>query len=230
MKPITENGVTIQFNRELDSLIDSRQMAEMLGIQHENFIQNLEAHQELLRELGFFGFQTRKLKQGKGRPETYALLNENQAFFAVTLSRNTPQAVKAKLLLVKAFAAARNLIEAQHGYLESHKKLHATIGQMQAIALQRGSKAPPFAYHANLERLNNKLLGIPKDSRATLNRKQKQVLETLAEIEQTAIQETLAKGGNDKAAYHAAKEQAQAFMRQYGNALLGYQQRIIQAA
>lgn len=221
MKPITENGVTIQFNRELDSLIDSRQMAEMLGIQHESFIKNISEHEAALSELGFFRFEIGKIK-GRGRPETYALLNENQAFFAVTLSRNTPQAVKAKLLLVKAFAAARNLIEAQHGYLESHKKLHATIGQMQAIALQRGSNAPPFAHHVNLERLNNKLLGIPKDSRATLNRKQKQVLETLAEIEQTAINETLANGGNDKAAYHAAKEQAQAFMQQYGNALLGH--------
>ncbi|SSY70124.1 Rha family transcriptional regulator [Alysiella crassa] len=230
MKPITENGVTIQFNRELDSLIDSRQMAEMLGIQHESFIKNISEHESALSELGVFRFEIGKPQKGSkgGRPETYALLNENQAFFAVTLSRNTPQAVKAKLLLVKAFAAARNLIEAQHGYLESHKKLHATIGQMQAIALQRGSNAPPFAHHVNLERLNNKLLGIPKDSRATLNRKQKQVLETLAEIEQTAINKTLANGGNDKAAYHAAKEQAQAFMQQYGNALLGHHS--IQAA
>lgn len=175
LSPILLDGVTVQITKQLESRIDSRQMAEMLDVQHDNFMQTLEKQESSLKELGVFLFQTGKPKKGSkgGRPEKYLLLNENQAFFAITLSRNTPQAVKAKLLLVKAFAAARNLIEAQHGYTESQKQLHQAAAQMQQVAALRVSSAPPFTYHCNFERLNNKLLGVGKEERNGLNKEQK---------------------------------------------------------
>lgn len=215
------NGIAVMFNQNQESSIDSRIVAEMLDIQHDNFIQTLEKHKDHLSDLGVFLFQTGKPKGAKGgRPEKYALLNEDQFIFAVTLSRNTPKVVQAKLAIVKAFASARKLLDAQQEYQMAYRALHQSASQLQQIAKARGSSAPVFAYHSNLEKLNNKLMGLEKGQRKQLSRKQKNVLSTLCELEHRAITETLANGGNDKQAYQVAKEQAQAFMQLYGNSLL----------
>ena len=145
------------------------------------------------------------------------MLNEDQFIFSITLSRNTPQAVAAKQAIVKAFAAARRLISAQTEYLDAYHELHDTAAHMEAAAQQRGSSAPKGACHIWLEKLNNEL-GIPAYSR--LNKKQKQLLAVLCGIEKTAADNILRQGGNDKQAYHAAKQAAQDFMHQYGTPLL----------
>ena len=88
------------------ALIDSRLVAQSLGVEHESFIRILRTHQTKLEELGIFRFQIGKIG-GRGRPETFALLNEDQAIFAATLSRNTSQVVNFKLKLTKAFSVAR---------------------------------------------------------------------------------------------------------------------------
>ena len=54
-----------------------------------------------------------------------------------------------------------------------------------------------------------------------LTAKQKRLLNLLYEIEQTAANDILQSGGNEKDAYRAAKEQAQEFIRQYGKSILG---------
>lgn len=140
------------------------------------------------------------------------MLNEDQFIFAITLSRNTPQAVAAKQAIVKA---ARRLISAQTEYLDAYHELHDTAAHMEAAAQQRGSSAPKGACHIWLEKLNNKLLGIPAHSRNRLNKKQKQLLAVLCGIEKTAADNILRQGGNDKQAYQAAKQAAQDFMHQY---------------
>lgn len=80
LSPILLDGVTVQITKQLESRIDSRQMAEMLDVQHDNFMQTLEKQESSLKELGVFLFQTGKPKKGSkgGRPEKYLLLNENQ--------------------------------------------------------------------------------------------------------------------------------------------------------
>lgn len=219
---VTENGIHVVIKQD-DSRIDSRIIAEMLDIQHESFIKTLDNYQHDLATFGVFRFQIGKPTKGSkgGRPERFAMLNEDQFIFAVTLSRNTPQVVKAKAIIVKAFSAARKLLEAQQSYLQSHHELHDTIIQMEAKAQQRGSHAPKGICHLWFERLNNKLLGITKGQRNMLTAKQKRLLNLLYEIEQTAANDILQSGGNEKDAYRAAKEQAQEFIRQYGKSILG---------
>lgn len=216
---VTENNITVTIKRD-DSRIDSRIIATALGIQHESLIKTLETYQAELAAFGVFRFEIGKPSKGTkgGRPEKFAMLNEDQFIFAITLSRNTPQAVAAKQAIVKAFAAARRLISAQTEYLDAYHELHDTAAHMEAAAQQRGSSAPKGACHVWLEKLNNKLLGIPAHSR--LNKKQKQLLAVLCGIEKTAADNILRQGGNDKQAYHAAKQAAQDFMRQYGTPLL----------
>lgn len=83
-----------------------------------------------------------------------------------------------------------------------------------------GSTAPKGSCYVWIEKLNNKLLGIDKGTRAKLTPKQKGLLNTLCQIERAAVNEVLETGGNDKEAYHAAKQQAQEFMRLFGQPLL----------
>ncbi len=84
-----------------------------MDIEHASLIRTISTYQAELEELGVFRFQIGKPPKGSrgGRPETYALLNEDQAIFLATLSRNTRQVVDFKLTLTKAFALARQQLQ-----------------------------------------------------------------------------------------------------------------------
>ncbi|MBD0362296.1 MAG: Rha family transcriptional regulator [Coleofasciculus sp. C3-bin4] len=93
-----------------DLYVDSRLIAERLGIEHESFLRTLDTYQtEAEQAFGIFRFEIGKTK-GRGRPPRYALLNENQATFIMTLSRNTPEVVQCKLDLVRSFSRAKELL------------------------------------------------------------------------------------------------------------------------
>jgi phage regulator Rha-like protein len=90
-------------------VVDSRLIAEELGIEHENFMATIYSYQVQAEEaFGFFRFQTGKI-EGRGRPQKYVLITEDQATFLMTLSRNTSEVVQCKIKLVKAFSAAKKL-------------------------------------------------------------------------------------------------------------------------
>jgi phage regulator Rha-like protein len=89
-------------------LVDSRIVADNLGVQHDNFIQTITTYRSQIEELGVFRFETEKpVKGSTGRPQRFCYLNENQSVFVMTLSRNTAQVVQFKLSLVKAFSKAK---------------------------------------------------------------------------------------------------------------------------
>lgn len=91
----------IEFQGE--ARIDSRLVAKRLDIQHHAFMQTLRLYHEKLEELGVLAFEMPKPPKGSlgGRPETYVMLNEDQAIFAGTLSRNTRDVVDFKLALTR---------------------------------------------------------------------------------------------------------------------------------
>lgn len=100
--------------------IDSRLIAERLGIAHDNFLQTLEKHKaDIEKELGSFLFETGTIgfMRSDGTKGAsvykYSLLNEEQATVLMTLSRNTPQVVALKIALVKAFSEARKALAAK---------------------------------------------------------------------------------------------------------------------
>jgi phage regulator Rha-like protein len=87
-------------------VIDSRLIAQDLGVQHKNFLETLDKYQNLIEEsFGIIAFETRKSE--RGRSERVAYLNEDQATFVMTLSRNTDRVVQCKIALVKAFSEAK---------------------------------------------------------------------------------------------------------------------------
>lgn len=95
-------------------VVDSRLIAEALGIEHESLLRLIKGETEALSSLGVFGFEIGKLESGAtGRPQTFCYLNESQANYLMTLVRNTPQKKAAALQLIKAFEAAKDLLTSQ---------------------------------------------------------------------------------------------------------------------
>lgn len=91
--------------------VDSRLIAERLGIQHDSFFRNLNTYQTSIEQaFGIIRFEIEKLS-GPGRPPRYAYLTEDQATFAMTLSANTDAVVQCKIDLVSAFSKAKQLLK-----------------------------------------------------------------------------------------------------------------------
>lgn len=77
-------------------VVDSRLLAERLGIKHDNFIQTVEKYKTQAEQaFGSFLFQTETKKRAIGATVVrYYLLTEDQATFIMSLSRNTPEVVR----------------------------------------------------------------------------------------------------------------------------------------
>jgi phage regulator Rha-like protein len=91
-------------------VVDSRLIAERLGIEHESFLRTLDTYQTQIEgAFGILRFEIGKI-EGRGRPQKYAFLTEDQATFVMTLSRNTPEVLQCKIDLVLAFSRAKQLL------------------------------------------------------------------------------------------------------------------------
>ncbi len=103
---IESNGVLV---------IDYRLIGAELGIQPKNVLANVDKHLTTPDSEAIFGrvaFETETLKTKGGKQSTrVAYLNQPQAEFLMTLSRNTPQVIAAKRNLVHAFEKAKQLIK-----------------------------------------------------------------------------------------------------------------------
>jgi phage regulator Rha-like protein len=108
---MTNNAIAILEEGNL-LLVDSRLIAERLGIEHESFLKTLDTYQSQVEQaFGILRFEIGKI-DGRGRPARYALLSEDQATFVMTLSRNTAKVVQCKIDLVVAFSEAKRLLKA----------------------------------------------------------------------------------------------------------------------
>ena len=76
--------------------VDSRIIAGHFGIEHYNLMEYICKYSNEFNQLGMLTFKNEE-KQGCRQPEKYALLNEDQTIFILTLSRNTAQAKKSLL-------------------------------------------------------------------------------------------------------------------------------------
>jgi phage regulator Rha-like protein len=95
-------------------VVDSRIIAEQLGVKHKSFLGTIRSQQSLIEEhFGVLRFETAKPSEGTlgGRPETFVWLTEDQATFVMSLSRNTPEVIRCKIGLVKAFSAQKKQLE-----------------------------------------------------------------------------------------------------------------------
>ncbi|EJM25147.1 Phage regulatory protein Rha (Phage-pRha) with ORF11CD3 domain [Pseudomonas sp. GM21] len=88
---------------------DSRVLADQLGVKPKNTLGLIERYISKFERFGVVPFQTEKPGAGTagGRPERFVLLNEDQCYFLLSLSRNTDRVVELKSSLIMAFREAR---------------------------------------------------------------------------------------------------------------------------
>ena len=97
------------------NVVDSRLIAEELGIEHKNFLATIRKYETQVMDFGHLAFETRTVSNSVGavNREVFCYLNEQQSTFLMTLSRNTPKVVECKKALVEAFGKAKKMITSQ---------------------------------------------------------------------------------------------------------------------
>lgn len=148
--------VLIQSKGELR--VDSRLLAEQLSNKHKNSMALIVRYAEKFKEFGLLAFETeaRPIGQHGGGDARFALLNEDQAFFLLSLSRNTDRVVELKASLIMAFREARYGRACQT--LETRKMEASTSGRR--LAHWRYDKPGVYAHVAHLR----EQLKLPLDS------------------------------------------------------------------
>lgn len=95
-------------------VVDSRLVADNLGIEHSSFFRTIKRYQKQIEQrFPLIRFEVEAVKKQGQRGTKYhefAWLDEDQAMFLMTLSRNTDQVVECKANLVEAFSKARKMI------------------------------------------------------------------------------------------------------------------------
>ncbi|MGK9416050.1 Rha family transcriptional regulator [Pseudomonas cedrina] len=112
--------------------VDSRQLAEQLDNIHRNSMAIIERYLAKFKEFGLLALRTEARPAGRhgGGGVRFALLNEDQAFFLLSLSRNTDRVVELKASLIMAFREARYGLACQT--LEARKREASSSGRRLA--------------------------------------------------------------------------------------------------
>lgn len=201
--PVTPIALTVSKN---EARADSRLLAEHLGLQHESVYKTIKDYRAEFEGLGKVGFQIGASANGKtGQRVCFALLNEDQAYFLLTMSRNTPRVVGLKLELVKAFRGTRLALAAyQEGTLPSFK------GLQDALQVIPGGPGPWL--FSNINKMVNATAGVMAGTRTQCTAAHQAMLTYLQGIATQA----LAGAKDSKDAYHRVKET----MRPFGSSAL----------
>lgn len=159
MNMTTNNSVTLTLTPS-DARVDSRLIAQHLALKHANVFESIKDRQASFAELGKVRFETGALRNSKtGQHGRFALLNEDQTYFLLTLSRNTPHVVALKLALVKAFRENRLALAAyKEGTLPSFKELQDVI--------QNVPGGPGKWLFSNVNKVVNAAAGVAGGTRA----------------------------------------------------------------
>ncbi len=159
----TGNAIALTTTKT-EARIDSRLLAKQLGNKHRHVMALLDKYLSKLKTFGHVSFKNADgaRKQGGGKAERYALLNENQAFFVLSLSRNSEIVVAFKAKLIQVFSDCRRAADMRRTeYLPVY---HYLQGAIHAVAA--GSTSERHV-HINIAKLLNKTVGIDTGKRAT---------------------------------------------------------------
>lgn len=123
------------------------QIALGLGLTHKSVIQLLRTYLPDVQEFGRVRFESsydsndlensafQMRNSNQGRHTRYAVLNEQQAYFLMTLMRNNPRVISFKKALVKAFFEARTLLQTDYfALIQQREALNAKLECEKDIA------------------------------------------------------------------------------------------------
>jgi len=113
--------------------VDSRIIAQELGVQHKNFLETIDTYLSIIeKEFGRVTFETLPFKTAGGvQYQRVAFLTEDQSIFAGTLSRNSEQVVRFKVRLVKAFSEARKALDSLSKPMNTLDLMQLALDQMK---------------------------------------------------------------------------------------------------
>ena len=160
--PTSGSGIMLT-TTTTEARIDSRLLAKQLGNKHRHVMALLDKYLVTFKKHGHVSFKNAdgERRQGGGKAERYALLNENQAYFLLNLSRNTEIVVALKSRLITAFGEARKAADMrQREYLPTYHRLQ------DAIHAAAAGSANERCVHINVAKLLNKTVGIEAGQRA----------------------------------------------------------------
>lgn len=193
-----------------DVRTDSRDLASLLDHRHRSIFANIKRYESELSAFGIVRFEIARLKTERlgDREQSFALLNEDQCYFVLTLMRNNDCVVAAKLKLVQAFRDARNQLAARDIARIDGKAVRAAetgaISDLVSYAKARGSKSADM-YFANVTKMTNKLLGIESGQRDSLDARKLNDIAILERIVANAISDGISAGMDYKDVYQLAK-------------------------
>lgn len=141
--------------------VSTQQLAQHLGNKHSSLVALIQNHRADFQQLGILRFQIGVI-EGRGQPEKFAMLNEDQATLALAFSKNTKRVRELKVKLVKAFGLARRAADLHKAeYLPQYHQLHDNLHTLAA-----GSPNERHV-HMNVNKLLNKFAGIEAGQRAS---------------------------------------------------------------
>lgn len=146
-------------------------VAEGCELEHASVIKTIRKHQIHFEKFGpqRFEIYVAGRKQGGGTPFEYAILNEDQATFAITLFRNNEKVIDFKVNLVKAFRAAINELHRiqqqqfnldwKQNRIESRVEFRLMNTTLKAVREQQGKETAPHHYTNEARLINFALTG-----------------------------------------------------------------------
>jgi phage regulator Rha-like protein len=166
--------VTVKRN---DVFTDSMVIAQGTGVEHRKIKAAIRKNQKHLEEFGGLSAPHQAENNvGRGRPETYYLLNEQQATFLITLLKNTEVVVGFKKELVKQFYKMRNIllqkqtsdwVETRRAGKLTRKSETDVIKELTQYAAEQGSANSEKLYMV-YSKLANRTVGVSDRELATI--------------------------------------------------------------
>ena len=209
MNDISLNLVSNEFR------IDSRLLAPELNHRHRTILESLDKYKSQFDALGQLTFESEAGYQNA--IVRYALLNEDQCYFLLTLMRNNNHIVKAKLNLVKAFSDARKqLAERDIARLDGKQARRLETDAIKSLveyAKASGSSKPDM-YYLSITKMTNKALGIESGQRDKMDARQLQLLKLAETLIEIAIRDGLKANLNYKDIYRLCKDRVSDILEQ----------------
>lgn len=185
-----------------EARVDSRVLALHLGNQHRTVIALIDKYVDQLSFFGKVRFEIAPFTGSKtGQKERFALLNENQAYLLLTLSRNSGRVIDLKVKLVQAFYEARMAaVQKREEYLPTYRRLHNAVH-----SLASGSSNEKFV-HMNFNKLVNRVVGIEAGQRAGMSMPKQALLIMVQAVAANALKDA----ADHRDGYERAKTSVQA--------------------
>ena len=178
--------------------VDSRLLSPELNHRHRTILENIDKYKSQFESLGHLPFET---EAGYNNiPVRFALLNEDQCYFLLTLMRNNDHIVSAKLKLVKAFRDARTQIAKRDIARIEGKQVRFletdAIRDLVDYAKANGSQSAEM-YYMTITKMTNAALGIDSCQRDQLEARKLDELK----IAETMVKIAISDGLNAKLDY-----------------------------